>query len=194
MKDLFLLGVQWCGKGTQAKVLLNHFKWEFEYLEMGQLFRANMSNDNIVWKYCCDMVNSGCLAPSFICFDWYDIALKIAQEKNTALLTDWFPRSMDQAKFVEEMMKKYDRDFVIINYELSHDKAIERVMKRAKLEGRIDDIWESIKVRFDVFEDETLPAIKYFQEKGKVITINANDTIENVLNNTVKSLKENNYI
>jgi adenylate kinase family enzyme len=83
---------------------------------------------------------------------------------------------------------------LIINYELSHDKAIERVMKRAKMEGRIDDIWESIKVRFDVFEDETLPTIKYFQEKGKVITINANDTIENVLNNTVKSLKENNYI
>jgi hypothetical protein len=41
---------------------------------------------------------------------------------------------MEQAKFVEEMMEKYDRDFLIINYELSYDKAIERVMKRAKME------------------------------------------------------------
>ena len=96
---------------------------------------------------------------------------------------------MEQAKFVEEMMEKYDRDFLIINYELSYDKAIERVMKRAKMEWRIDDIWESIKVRFDVFENETLPVIQYFQDKGKVITINADDTVENILSKTVELMK-----
>jgi adenylate kinase family enzyme len=63
------------------------------------------------------------------------------------------------------------------------------VMKRAKMEWRIDDIWESIKVRFDVFENETLPVIQYFQDKGKVITINADDTVENILSKTVELMK-----
>ena len=69
-------------------------------------------------------------------------------------MTDGFPRSIEQAKFMESMMEKYNRDFVIVHYELSREKAIERIMDRAKKEGRADDNEESIKVRLAAFENE----------------------------------------
>jgi len=188
MKDIFLLGIQGCGKGTQAKLLLKHFEWKFDYLEMGQLFRANMSNDNIVWNFCKDIVNWGGLVPPFVSFGWYEIALQIVEWKNVALMTDWFPRSIEQAKFMESMMEKYNRDFMIVHYELSREKAIERIMARAQKEWRADDNEESIKVRLAAFENETLPVINYFKGKWKVITIDADNSIDDIFNETIKSL------
>lgn len=188
MKDIFLLGIQGCGKGTQAKLLLKHFEWKFDYLEMGQLFRANMSNDNIVWNFCKDIVNWGGLVPPFVSFGWYEIALQIVEWKNVALMTDWFPRSIEQAKFMESMMEKYNRDFMIVHYELSRKKAIERIMARAQKEWRADDNEESIKVRLAAFENETLPVINYFKWKWKVITIDADNSIDDIFNETIKSL------
>lgn len=188
MKDIFLLWIQWCGKWTQAKLLLKHFEWKMDYLEMWQLFRANMSNDNIIWNFCKDIVNSGELVPHFVSFGRYEIALQIVELKNKTLMTDWFPRSMEQAKFMESMMSKYNRDFVIVHYELSKEKAIERIMSRAQKEWRADDNEESIKVRLAAFENETLPAINYLKEKWKVITIDADDSIDNIFNKTINLL------
>ncbi len=189
MKDIFLLWIQGCGKWTQAKLLLKHFEWQFDYLEMGQLFRANMSNDNIIGNYCKDIVNAWELVPPFVSFWRYEIALHIVEWKNVALMTDWFPRSIEQAKFVEQMMEKYNRDFVIIHYELSKEKAISRIMERAKKEWRADDNEESIKTRLSAFEQETMPVISYFKEKGKVISIDADNDIDSILTNTIQSLK-----
>lgn len=180
MKDLFFLGIQWCGKGTQGKLLFKELAEQYEYLEMGQLFRAAMSNDNIIGNYCKDIVNRGGLVPHFISHGRYDIALQIATEKKVWLMVDGFPRSMTQAEFMEQEMQKYGRDFIIIHFELSKEKAIERMLKRAEIEGRSDDTVEAMNTRINAFMEETLPAIKHFESMGKVITINADDTIENV--------------
>lgn len=188
MKDIFLLWIQWCGKWTQAKLLLKHFDGQFEYLEMWQLFRANMSNENIIWNYCKDTVNAWKLVPAFVTFWRYEIALQIAEWKNVSLMTDWFPRSIEQAKYVEQMMEKYNRDFIIIYYDLSKEKAIGRIMERAQKEWRADDNEESIKTRLSAYETETLPVISYFKEKWKVITIDADNDIDSILQSTIQSM------
>lgn len=190
MKDVFLLWIQWCGKWTQAKLLLKHFEWKFDYLEMWQLFRANMSNDNIVWNYCKDIVNAGELVPPFVSFWRYEIALQIVEWKNVSLMTDGFPRSIEQAKFVEKMMEKYNRDFVIVQFELSREKAIERIMARAKIEWRADDNEDSIKTRLTAFEKETMPVIDYFKGKWKVVVIDADNQIDYIFNETVRLLEK----
>lgn len=189
MKDIFLLWIQWCWKGTQAKLILDHFWWQLDYLEMGQLFRANMSNDNIIWNFCKDIVNAGELVPHFVTFGRYEIALQIVGWKDKALMTDWFPRAMPQAQFMESMMDKYHRDFVVIHYELSQEKAIERIMERAQKQWRADDNEESIKVRLAAFENETMPVINYFKDKWKVISVDASRSIDEIFNDTISRLQ-----
>lgn len=95
-------------------------------------------------------------------------------------MVDGFPRSITQAEFMQQEMQKYGRDFVIIHFELSKEKAIERMMKRAQIEGRVDDNAEAMATRIDAFMNETLPAIQYFESLGKVITVNADASIEEV--------------
>ena len=81
MKDLIFLGIQGCGKGTQAKLLLKSFADRYEYLEMGQLFRAIMSNDNIIGNYVKDIVNNGHLVDPFVSRDRFSTALEIVSKK-----------------------------------------------------------------------------------------------------------------
>jgi adenylate kinase family enzyme len=95
-------------------------------------------------------------------------------------MVDGFPRSMFQAEFMTKKMEEYTRDFIVIHFELSKEKAIERMKKRAETEGRTDDTLEAMNTRIDAFMNETLPMIKYFESLGKVITINADDTIEHI--------------
>ena len=189
MKDIFFLWIQWCGKWTQAKMFLQNFGDKYEYLEMWQLFRANMSNDNIVWNYCKDIVNSGKLVPHFVSHGWFNIALQIAEEKWKNLLIDGFPRSLVQSKFAEDKMEEYGRDFVVVHFELSKEKAIERIMGRAKKEWRADDNEASIRTRLEAFENETLPAIRDLEWKWKVITINADQTVDEIFNEIVQKLE-----
>ena len=105
-------------------------------------------------------------------------------------MTDGFPRSIEQAKFVEKMMEKYNRDFVIVQFELSREKAIERIMARAKIEWRADDNEDSIKTRLTAFEKETMPVIDYFKGKWKVVVIDADNQIDYIFNETVKLLEK----
>ncbi|MEI7562531.1 MAG: hypothetical protein WCJ39_02135 [bacterium] len=52
--------------------------------------------------------------------------------------------------------------------------------KRAKIEDREDDTPEAMERRIDIFMHETIPVIEYFASLGKVITVNADDSVEHV--------------
>jgi adenylate kinase family enzyme len=103
-------------------------------------------------------------------------------------MVDGFPRAMEQAEFMKKKMEEYGRDYIIIHFELSKEKAIERMKKRAEIESRSDDTIEAMQTRIEAFMNETLPVIKHFEGLGKVITINADDTIENVEKELEKKL------
>ena len=87
---------------------------------------------------------------------------------------------MEQAEFMIKKMAEYKRDYLVIHFELAKEKALERMQKRAAIEARKDDTPEAIQTRIDIFMNETLPVIKHFESLWKVITVNADDTIENV--------------
>ncbi|HBB04382.1 TPA: hypothetical protein DCZ39_05840 [Patescibacteria group bacterium] len=159
------------------KDLSNH-----RYFEMGQTLRALMLNENLIGNYITDIVNSGKMIDDFITHDLIHTALKIAQTNEKKLIIDGFPRLATQAKFFSKKMQEMNRDFVVIHLQLSKEQALERMMKRVAIEGRKDDTPESMEQRIDIFMHETLNVIKHFEEIGKVITIDANGTIEEIEN------------
>jgi adenylate kinase family enzyme len=63
----------------------------------------------------------------------------------------------------------------VISYECPLDILLERLVERGKTSGRADDNLETIKKRFRIFEQESLPVIQYFERKNallKVIVVN----------------------
>ncbi len=180
-KDIIFLGIQWCGKGTQAKMLLKDLK-EYWYFEMGQTLRALMLNENMIGGYIKDIVNSGKMIDDFITHDLFHTGIKIAQTNNKNLIIDGFPRLKTQAEFFSKKMHEMNRDYVVIHLELSKQQALERMVKRASIEWRKDDTPEAMEQRIDIFMNETMKVIQHFEEMGKVITIDANWSIDDIEN------------
>ncbi|MFZ2151034.1 MAG: nucleoside monophosphate kinase [Candidatus Absconditicoccaceae bacterium] len=186
-KDLFLLGIQGCGKGTQATLLLNKLS-EYLYFEMGETLRSLHTNSNLIGNYMKDCMNRGEMVDNFITNDLMDISLKIAQKNNKHLMIDGYPRVGEQTEYLLPRMEELKRDFAVIHYYLPREKAIERLLKRAEIEGRKDDNLKSIETRIGIFTNETLVQIEKFESLGKVITINADNTIEGIFQETCEKL------
>jgi adenylate kinase len=179
MKDLVFLGIQGCGKGTQGKLLFKDYPNTI-YMEMGQLCRALMSNDNGIGNYIKNIVNSGAMVDNFITHDLFHTTIQIAKKNGMGIMTDGFPRLMEQADYFIKKMEEYSRDYVVVHFELSKEKALERMQKRAAIEARVDDTPEAMEKRLSVFFTETLPVIQRFEALGKVITVNADASIDEV--------------
>lgn len=54
------------------------------------------------------------------------------------------------------------------------------MLNRGKTSGRADDNEESIKKRFKVFEETSMPVVEYFEKQGKVEKVGAVGTPEEV--------------
>lgn len=178
-KDIVFLGIQWCGKWTQAKRLLKDLN-KHRYFEMGETLRALMSSNNMIGNYIRDRVNNGKMIDNFITHDLIHTALKIADNNWKHFIVDGFPRLTKQAEYFSKKMTEMKRDFVVIHLQLSKEIALERMMKRAEIEWRKDDTPEIMQQRIDIFTHETLKVIAYFEKLGKVITIDANWSIEEI--------------
>jgi adenylate kinase len=57
---------------------------------------------------------------------------------------------------------------------------VERLLKRAQIDGRADDNYETIRERLRVFREQTSPLIEFYAKQGKLETINGEQPEEAV--------------
>ena len=178
-KDIIFFWVQWCGKGTQANIFLQNNQ-NYKYFEAGNIFRALSSNKNIFSDYVSSRIQAWLLVEDKLVFWLFDCGTNLLSEWEFMLL-DGFPRNLDQKNYFTQQWSKIWRDYVCVNFDLSREKAIERIKKRAIEQWRVDDAnEETINKRLETFYAETLPVIQAFESEWKVITINADQSIEEI--------------
>ncbi len=186
-KDIIFFWVQWCGKWTQANIFLQNNP-NYKYFEAWNIFRALSSNKNIFSDYVSSRIQAWLLVEDKLVFWLFDCGTNLLNEWEFLLL-DGFPRNIDQKEhFIEQRANKW-RDYICVNFNLSREKAIERIQKRAIEQWRMDDANENtINKRLDTFYSETLPVIQSFESDGKVITIDADQWIEEIYNDMFNKL------
>ena len=178
-KDILFFGVQWCGKWTQANLFLQNNP-NFKYFEAGNIFRALSSNKNIFSDYVSSRIQAWLLVEDKLVFWLFDCGTDLLNDEEFVLF-DGFPRNLDQKEYFTQQRKNKWRDFVCVNFNLSREKAIERIKKRAIEQWRMDDANEdTINKRLETFYSETMPVIEAFESEWKVITIDADRSIEEI--------------
>ena len=186
-KDILLFWVQWCGKWTQANIFLQN-NLNYKYFEAWNIFRALSSNKNIFSDYVSSRIQAWLLVEDKLVFWLFDCGSSLLNEWEFMLL-DGFPRNLDQKDYFVKQRAKIWRDYVCVNFDLSREKAIERIQKRAIEQWRADDAKEEvINKRLETFYSETLPVIQSFESEWKVITINADQSIEEIYNELISKL------
>ncbi|XP_044491924.1 UMP-CMP kinase 3-like isoform X2 [Mangifera indica] len=169
---VFVLGGPGSGKGTQCENIVNHFG--YTHLSAGDLLRAEIKSGSENGTMIQNMIKEGKIVPS-------EVTIKLLQKAmlesgNDKFLIDGFPRN-EENRAAFEVVTQIEPEFVLFFY-CPEEEMEKRLLSRNQ--GREDDNIETIRKRFKVFLESSLPVIQYYESKGKVRKIDAAKPIAEV--------------
>ncbi|KAF3891558.1 Uridylate kinase [Trichophyton interdigitale] len=177
---IFVLGGPGSGKGTQSAKLVKDYG--FSHLSAGDLLRAEQDREGSQYG---DLIRhnirEGIIVPMEITVTLLSNAMAAileekkqknenSGERTSRFLIDGFPRKMDQAIYFEETVCPSAGTLFL---SCPEDVMLDRLLKRGETSGRDDDNIESIKKRFRVFEETSMPVVNYYEKMGKVMSVSA---------------------
>jgi adenylate kinase len=179
MLHLILFGPPGAGKGTQSKILID--KYNLIHLSTGDMLRKHLKEETELGKEAARYVNQGLLVPDEVVIDM--IAQQIETNPNaTGFIYDGFPRTIEQAAKLDELLKKRGQQISkMVALELPDSFIHERMRKRAEVEGRADDANdEVIATRIATYHNKTKPLLDYYSAQNKCARVDGAPTIEEV--------------
>ena len=86
-------------------------------------------------------------------------------------------------------MENLGRDFRCLHLTLDPEEGVQRILKRAAIEGRADDASEeTIRKRMNTFVEKTMPVIQGYESIGKVTTVEGTGSAEEIYDNILSAL------
>ena len=176
--NLLVLGPQGSGKGTQAKrVSADH---GIPHVSTGDMFRAAIAAGTELGRQVEPILASGDLVP-----DELTVALireRLSQpDAERGFVLDGFPRNLVQADELDEMLAEIGRTLdAVLFFDISDDVALERLLGRAREEGRDDDRPDAIQRRLAIYHRDTKPVVERYRATGKLVPLHAARSVGDV--------------
>ena len=179
MINIVLFGKPGAGKGTQAEFLKD--KYNLTHLSTGDIFRFNIKNETELGKLAKTFMDKGDLVPD-------EVTIKMLQSevdknpKSAGFLFDGFPRTLAQAKALDEFLdSKCQEITATVALEANDEILVKRLLERGKTSGRPDDQdEEKIRNRYDEYNQKTAPLMDYYKAQNKFHGVDGIGTIEEV--------------
>lgn len=199
---VILLGMPGSGKGTQSKRLAD--RYGFQHLATGDIFRAEIAQKTAIGVKAQDYLKNGKLVPDSIVIEM--VAGKIESGGN--YLLDGFPRTIEQAQGLAEMLKRVGSAVSLVVFlTLPKEEAVRRMASRRtcancgevynvisrppkadgvcdKCSGQVvqreDDSEATAVKRLMVFEDLTHPLVAYYKSEAAFQEVDAAQDPEKV--------------
>ena len=149
------MGAPGAGKGTQAKLIANHYR--MPAISTGAIFRANIAAKTPLGKRVDQLISGGDFVPDVITTA---VVAKRLIENDAAdgWLLDGYPRTTDQVEALDIILDDQKQHIdAVLSLEVNEDLLVDRLVKRASIEGRADDNEETIRRRMEVYKAETEP-------------------------------------
>ncbi len=182
--NLTILGAPGSGKGTQADLLAE--KFHLVHLSSGQLLRQEAKSGTPKGKLIADLLVEGKLLPFETVLEVLEPALKSAKD---GFILDGTPRDVHQSEYLDYFLQenKINLDKVIY-LDIPIEEGVSRIMKRAEIEHRADDNYDSVKKRMEVYREQTTPVIDYYDKKSLLLKIDGTPDIQTIFKDIVNHL------
>ena len=186
---LIFFGPPGAGKGTQAKLIADHFN--IPHLSTGDILRSRLLNDDELGIKLKKIIDSGQLVSDSIL---NEIVLNRIENQDCCkgFILDGYPRTKHQAKFLESVFinKKMEIN-KIIELDVDTKTIINRIKSRSNIEKREDDKEEVIDTRMNKYLSETKPLFDYYKGEHTDIylVIDGNQEIDQIKADILKNLK-----
>ena len=200
--NIILMGLPGAGKGTQASEIVK--KFPIPHISTGDMFRKAIKDETDLGK------------------EAKSVTVGIVKERiseddaKKGFLLDGFPRTIDQAEALNEIMSELDRDIdAVINIEVPEEELMNRLTGRRicetcgttyhlvfnppKVEGicdidggklyqREDDNPETVSNRLSVNVKQSKPILEYYDKKGVLKNIDGSKNIDEVTSDVIDIL------
>ena len=162
-----LIGAPGSGKGTQGVELAKRLG--VAYLATGDVLRDHVERGTDLGRRVAEYLDRGELVPDDVVVDVVcDHLAPLADDGGYVL--DGFPRTVAQAQAAEELLPGGLAD-VVVYLDLPDDVARERLDQRD--DGRSDDDEDTIDHRLEVFHAETEPLVGFYEDRGQLRRVDA---------------------
>lgn len=195
--NIVLVGPPASGKGTQAKMLAE--KYDLVHISTGELLRNIVTQKGKLADEIRSLIEKG----NFVCDELITQLLKehlMSIDKKNGVLLDGYPRTLEQAKALEEFLKL---DFVF-ELKLSEQSLVNRILDRyscskcgksyimslhkseicsdcgSKLMKRADDTEEIAHKRYAEYIEKTYPIVEFYKNLKGFYQLNAEQSIKTV--------------
>ncbi len=180
-----VLGPPGSGKGTQAKRLAAAHS--ANHLSTGDILRAEVAKGSDVGTEAKAFMERGELVPDNVIIRM--IRARLQEGNGNGFILDGFPRNRLQAQELDKMLDEIDVpiDRVVL-VKVSDKEVTKRLLGRAVIEGRADDTEDVIAHRLDVYREQTEPVVAHYRDKGRVVEIEGEQSIDEVYRDLEKLL------
>ena len=178
---LLFLGPPGAGKGTQAARLCNANG--MSHLSTGDLLRSEVAAGTALGQEAEAVMNRGELVSDALVLAIVESQLKGLSSEGWLL--DGFPRTVPQADALEPLLDELKQPIeAVVLLELDDAVLIERLLAR----GRADDNEAVIRNRLEVYREKTSPLISFYRDKGLLVSVEANGSVEEITERITKVL------
>ncbi len=163
---LVFIGPPGAGKGTQCKRLLELLA--IPHLSTGEMLRGVKRQETALSRWVASYIDAGKLAPDHLVMRIVAQRLQSEECINGALF-DGFPRTIIQAQLLDDYLAEQGIKLdMALELKVVEEELIQRLLKRAQIDGRADDNYETIRERLHVFKTQTAPLTEYYASQGKL--------------------------
>jgi adenylate kinase len=195
---VIFLGPPGAGKGTQAARLAAHLG--VPKISTGEMLRTAIAKNTPLGREAHPLMEKGRLVPD-------DLLVKLIGERTAeadcrvGFVLDGFPRTLPQAKGLEQMPGGDPRGFIVLDFEVPREELMRRLSGRrwcpscqatfhvaydpprrpmicdscgTGLVQREDDLEEVVERRLREYDERTFPLIEYYRSRARMRAIDGN--------------------
>ena len=184
---IVLLAPPGAGKGTQAERISAHF--DVPHISTGDVFRRHVAEGTELGRQVKADLDAGDLVNDDIVLSMVREAVAAAMALSGGYVLDGFPRTLEQARGGHRVAKELGATAdAVVNFEVSEQELIRRLVVRGAASGRADDAEATVRHRLDVYDRQTAPLLDYYRQRGVLMTINGERSMDEVTVETLAAL------
>lgn len=178
MYNIIIFGPPGSGKGTQSIRLAE--KYSLTHISTGDIFRSEIKEKTELGLRVQAIIERGELVSDALLADLLRSAIQ-KHPKTEGFLFDGYPRTIQQAHDLDALLSDQDATVdVVLALEVGDDELMDRLLKRAQIEGRKDDTEEVIANRLKVYHSQTKPLMEFYDARGLLHSVNGVGSIDDI--------------
>jgi adenylate kinase len=175
---LVIMGPPGAGKGTQSGLIAEHY--HIPAISTGDIFRAMKRAENPLADQLRAIMDSGGYVNDELTNAIVATRLAEADCENGFLL-DGYPRTVAQVGALDSELAAHGRKLDgVISLVADVEEIVARLLKRAQIEGRSDDNEDTIRVRLQVYAEQTAPLLEIYRARGILVEVDGLGPIDEV--------------